>query len=171
MQSVSPVAQACRCEVPRVRPSCLSRMCQWELHIRGVKCLDTYIGKSFHTHSSRAAHSIISCSVGSLPSSSGESGATGVGGGPGRSGEGGGCCPRILNRTMSRTKDASTLAMNFSRGMHIWILDGLRQKSCFGGDQLGGGDSRSCCSARRPISDRLPLIVKRLVMESGTEMR
>ena len=103
----------------------------------------TYRSKSFQTQCSRFPHAIISSSVGSLNSSSGESGATGAGGNEGGGGGGGGCWPRILKRTTRSMKDARTLAANFRRGMHIWILDGFRQISYLAGVQLGGGVSGS----------------------------
>ena len=60
-----------------------------------------------------------------------------------------------------------TLAMKRSRGMHICHFEGFRQKSLPGGVQDGGGVSGSCGSSRRPISERLPLIVRRRVMNAG----
>jgi hypothetical protein len=51
--------------------------------------------------------------------------------------------------------------------MHICHLEGFRQKSCFAGVHDGGGVSGSWKSVGRPISERLQLIVRRLVMSTA----
>lgn len=128
--------------MPRTRPSCK--------------------GKSFHAHSSLLAASIdISVNWCSVSIGSGGGGTTSATGSTGL----GGLVFMTLNTTMKPNKPRRTLAKTLKRGIHICHLDGLVQKSFLAGVQTGGGVSGSVgVSVKRPISERLPLIVSRLVV-------
>lgn len=129
----------------------------------------TYVWKSFHTHSSLFAASI-DCSVNSCSVRTG-CGEGGLGSCTGSFGNGsGGFVFMTLNTTTKPRKPSNILASSRSLGIHICHLDGFFQKSLLAGVQTGGGVSgswNSCVSFRRPISERLPVMVSRLVISLG----
>jgi hypothetical protein len=76
----------------------------------------------------------------------------------------GGFSLKILITSKKNRADITIRAMRRSRGMHICHVDGFRQKSCFAGDQTGGGDSGSGGSVSKPSSDRLPIVNRLVIM-------
>lgn len=62
------------------------------------------------------------------------------------------------------TKPSIIFAISLRRGIHICHLDGFFHRSILAGVHTGGGVSGSAGSLSKPISERLPLKVRRLVI-------
>lgn len=92
------------------------------------------------------------------------------GGSGGDLGEGSAFWPINLTSNTKPKKVARILTSMVNRGIQICHFDGFFQKSGLAGDQLGGGVPGSKGSSRKPIIERLPLVVGVLARDMREEV-